>query len=240
MAEEKDEKHGMLVKQERYLEAGIHIGTKMRTADMAKFVFKTRDDGLHILDLREIDARLRRAAKIIAKYKPEDVLVVASRTYSGNAASKFSALTGVNLKRGRFVPGTMTNVALKDFMEPALIFVSDPKNEHEAIVEAAKVGVPIISLCDTDNECRHIDYVIPANNKGRKALALIFYILTRELLMAQGKISSYDQFQYEPSYFEELEVKKEEPKPEPKAPEAQAAPEAKPEVEQKKPEEKKA
>ncbi len=211
MAEEK-EKAGMLVKQEKYLEAGIHIGTKMRTFDMKDFVFKTRDDGLHILDLRQIDARLRQAVKLMAKYKPEDILVIASRTYSGNAAAKCAALTGVGLNRNRFIPGTMTNVILKNFKEPKLLFVSDPKNEREAIMEAVKTGVPIIALCDTDNETKYIDYVVPANNKGRKSLALIFYIITRELMLAQGKISGYDQFQYEPSYFEEFEeVKKEAP-----------------------------
>ncbi|VVB98249.1 30S ribosomal protein S2 [uncultured archaeon] len=212
MADEKEEKASMLVKQEKYLEAGIHIGTKMRTYDMKDYVFKTRDDGLHILDLRQIDMRLREAAKMMGKYKPEDVLVVASRTYSGNAAAKFSTLTGVGLIRGRFVPGTMTNIRLDKFREPKLLFICDPKNERESIMEAAKTGVTVIALCDTDNETKHLDYVVPANNKGRKSLALIFYILTRELLMAQGKISSYDQFQYEPSYFEELEeVKKAEP-----------------------------
>ncbi len=205
MVEKKDR---MLVKQEKYLEAGIHIGTKMCTFDMKRFVFKTRDDGLCILDLRQINARLCKAAKIIGKYKPGDVLIVASRTYSGNAAAKFAALTGVILVRGRFVPGIMTNIVLSNFMEPKLIFVSDPKNEHEAIDEAVKTRVPVIALCDTDNEIKNLDYVIPVNNKGRKALALIFYILARELMMVQGKISSYDQFQYEPNYFEEFEETK--------------------------------
>ncbi|MDD5336893.1 MAG: 30S ribosomal protein S2 [Candidatus ainarchaeum sp.] len=228
MADEKDEKANMLVKQEKYLEAGIHIGTKMHTYDMGRYIFKTRDDGLHILNLRETDARLRETAKLLAKYKPEDVLVVASRTYSSNAAAKFSALTGIALNRGRFVPGTLTNIALPNFREPRLIFVCDPKNEHEAVMEASKVGVPVVALCDTDNETKYLDYVIPANNKGRKSLALVFYILTRELMMSQGKISSYDQFQYEPSYFEELEdFKKEEPKAEPE-PEAKPATEVKP------------
>lgn len=210
-----EEKTSMLVKQEKYLEAGIHIGTKMRTFGMKRFIFKTRDDGLHILDLRQINSRLRQAAKLIGKYRPEEVVIIASRTYSGNAAVKLAALTGVKLIKGRFIPGTMTNTALKVFIEPKLIFVSDPKNEREAIMEAAKTNVPVIALCDTDNETKYIDYIIPANNKGRKSLALIFYILTRELMMSTEKISSYDQFTYEPSYFEELEeTKKETPHPE--------------------------
>lgn len=221
--EEEEEKPSMFVKQEKYLEAGIHIGTKMCTFDMKKYIFKTRDDGLHILNLKETDTRLREAAKLLARYKPEDILVVASRTYSGNAASKFSALTGVELNNGRFIPGTMTNIALKGFKEPKILLVSDPKNEREAIMEAVKVGVPVIALCDTDNETKYIDYVIPANNKGRKSLALIFYILTRELMMAHGNITSYDQFQYEPSYFEELEQVKKPLVEEQKVPKEQSA-----------------
>lgn len=201
-----DEKSGMLIKQEKYLETGIHIGTKISNFDMRNFVFKTRPDGLHILNLRQIDERLREAIKIMCKYNPEDILVVASRVYSGNAASKLAELVGINLIRGRFIPGTMTNVKLQSFLEPKLLFVSDPRNEREAIIEAAKTGVPIIALCDTDNETKYVDYVIPANNKGRKAIALIFYLFTRELMMIQGKITSYDQFQYEPSYFEEMET----------------------------------
>ena len=209
------DKTGALVKQETYLEAGIHIGTRVRTFDMRKYIFKRRDDGLYILDLRKTDERLISVAKLIARYKPEDVLVVASRLYSSTPAAKFSSLTGVPLLKGRFIPGTMTNLSYTSFKEPKLIFVCDPKGEQEAISVAAKNGVPIAALCDTDNETKFIDLIIPANNKGKKALALIFFILTRELMLSQGKISSYDQCEYTPSYFEQLELddgKKEEKK----------------------------
>ncbi len=206
------EKPTMLVKQETYLEAGVHIGTKIRTNDMEEFIFKRRDDGLYILDLRKADERLLLASKLLSKYKPEDVLVVASRTYSGNPASKFAALTGVDLIRGRFIPGTMTNLDYKNFKEPSVIFVCDPKGEKEAIVEASRNGIPIISLADTDNETKFLDLVIPINNKGKKSLALVFYILSRELMLSQGKIKSYEEFPHEISYFEQTEVPKEEPK----------------------------
>lgn len=228
-----DEKAKLLVKQEMYLEAGIHIGTKIRTYDMKKYIFKRRDDGLYILDLRKTDEQLLNAAKIISKYKPEEVLVVASRTYSSNAAAKFAQLTGVQLIRGRFIPGTMTNLSYKGFREPKIVFVCDPKGEREAIMESANNGVPLISLCDTDNETRFIDLVVPANNKGKKSLALIFYVLARELMVAQGKIAGYDEFKYDLGYFEQMyEEKKEAPvaeEPEPETTEAavQAAPEAK-------------
>lgn len=209
--ETEEEKSSFLIPREKYLETGIHIGTRFKTSDMKKFIFKMRDDGLYILDLRKIDERIREAAKIMSQYKPEDIMVVASRLYSGNAAEKFSKLTGVGLLRGRFVPGTMTNVNLPNFKEPKLLFVCDPKGEGEAIREASMTGVPVIALCDTDNGTRHVDWIVPANNKGRRSLAAVFYLLTRELLMSQGKINSYDEFEYRLEQFERFEEEKKEP-----------------------------
>jgi len=106
----------------------------------------------------------------------------------------------------------MTNLVSKQFREPKLVFVCDPKGEREAIMESAKNGVPVIALCDTDNDTKYVDLVIPINNKGRRSLALVFYILARELMLSQGKISSYDDFQYNISYFERLEEVEEESK----------------------------
>ncbi|MFH1785928.1 MAG: 30S ribosomal protein S2 [Candidatus Micrarchaeota archaeon] len=207
------DKTGMPVKQEIFLEAGVHIGTKIRTSDMRDYIFKRRDDGLYILDLRKSAERLVSAAKILARYKPEEVCIVASRVYSSNPASKFAELTGVNLVKGRFVPGTMTNMNVEKFMEPKIVMVCDPKGEHEALIESAKNGVPVIALCDTDNETKFIDHIIPINNKGKRSLALIFYILSRELMMAQGKIKSYEEFTYDLNYFEQISVE-EDPKEE--------------------------
>jgi len=222
-----EEKSSYLIPQEKYLETGIHIGTRFKTSDMKKFVFKMRDDGLYILDLRKIDERIREAAKIIGKYKPEEVVVVASRLYSGNAAEKFSKLTGVGLLRGRFVPGTMTNVNLPNFKEPKLLVVCDPKGEWEAIREAAMTGVPVVALCDTDNNTAFVDWIVPANNKGRRSLAVLFYLLSRELMMSQGKIKSYSEFEPRLDYFERFEEETEKKKPVEEAPKEEAAEEKK-------------
>lgn len=203
--ETEETKSSMLLPQDRYLEAGVHIGTRFKTIDMKPFIFKRRDDGLFILDLRKIDERIRLAAKILSKHKAEDVLVVASRLYSANAAGKFAALTGVDIIKGRFIPGTMTNIKLPVFKEPKIMLVCDPKGEAEAVREAAKMGIPVIALCDSDNSTAFVDWVVPTNNKGRKSLALVFYLLARELMMGQGKISSYDQFSYRMDYFERFE-----------------------------------
>lgn len=223
-----EERSSFLIPQEKYLETGIHIGTRFKTSDMKQFIFKMRDDGLYILDLRKIDERVREAAKMMGKYKPEEVLVVASRMYSGNAAEKFSKLTGVGLLKGRFVPGTMTNINLPNFQEPKLLLVCDPKGEWEAIREAAMMGVPVIALCDTDNNTAFVDWIVPANNKGRRSLAAVFYLLSRELMMSQGKIKSYDEFEYRMDFFERFEEESAKKKEEaPKEEKEDEAPESK-------------
>jgi small subunit ribosomal protein S2 len=191
-----------LIKQEVYLEAGIHIGTKLKVVDMNPFIYRVRNDGLYVLDLRKIDERIRMAGKMIAKYEPGEIMVVASRTYSGNAASVFSAVTGIKVFQGRFIPGILTNVARADFVEPKLLLICDPRSERQAVTEAGTMGIPIVGLCDSDNITTFIDWVIPCNNKGRRSLALSFYLLSREYMMGRGKIASYDEFQKPLAAFE--------------------------------------
>jgi small subunit ribosomal protein S2 len=195
---------GFLIKQEKYLESGIHIGTKLKTIDMQKFIFKRRSDGLYILDLKSIDERIKIAAKIISKYDPSKVYVIASRTYSSIAANVFSRLTSINVLSGRFIPGRFTNVGRKDFLEPELVIICDPKGEKQAVSECGKMGIPTIGLCDTDNYTAYIDWIVPCNNKGRKSLSLIFWLLARELAMSSNKISSYDEFKPDFEEFEKL------------------------------------
>ncbi|VVB65451.1 30S ribosomal protein S2 [Candidatus Gugararchaeum adminiculabundum] len=194
----------LLIQQEKYLEAGVHIGTKIKCADMIRFIYKEREDRLFVLDLRKIDERIKYAAKVIANYKPEDVAVVASRLYAENAARKFCELTGAKLISGRFVPGMFTNTIRPNFAEPKLVLICDPRGERQAAIEAGQRGVAVIGLCDTDNRTSFIDFVIPCNNKGRKSLALIFYLLARELLKAKGVISDYSDFAAKLEEFEEF------------------------------------
>jgi small subunit ribosomal protein S2 len=209
----------LLIAQEKYLESGIHIGTKLKTPDMKQYIYKARQDKLFVLDLKRVDERIRNAAVIISKYEPSGVFVVASRTYAALAASKFAMITGANVKQGRFIPGNMTNPARPDFFEPKLIIVCDPKNERQAIREAAGNGVPVISLCDTDNSTRFIDWVIPCNNKGKKSLALIFFLLAREVSKARGLVASDAEFGHTLEEFDvPLEAQEDAPEAAPAAP----------------------
>jgi small subunit ribosomal protein S2 len=199
----------LLIQQEKYLEAGIHIGTKIKTPDMNQFIYKARQDRLYVLDLKKVDERIRVAAKFISRYKPEEVLIVASRLYASSSAKKFCEAVGCRVVEGRFVPGILTNPAREDFSEPKLLFVSDPKNERQAIKEANAMGIPAIALCDTDNSTKFIDWIIPCNNKGRKSLALIFYLLAREIARIRGEIPEGEEFKLKPEDFEGMSEEEE-------------------------------
>ncbi len=203
------DKTGFLVSQELYLKSGVHIGTKIKTGEMRKFIYRRRGDKLYVLNLREIDNRLRLAAKELARFEPEDILVTASRTYATSAAAMFCKIIGARLYPGRFIPGVLTNPSRPDFVEPKILLISDPRGESRAIDEAGKMGIPVIALCDTDNSTRNVDWIVPCNNKGRRSLALIYYILAREYLLARGIISSHKEFRYRPRDFEDGEVPEE-------------------------------
>ncbi|MGC8687341.1 MAG: 30S ribosomal protein S2 [Candidatus Micrarchaeia archaeon] len=192
----------LLANQSDYLEAGIHIATKVKTPGMKKFIYKVREDGLYLLDLKTIDNRIRVAASMIARYEPKEVVITASRIYAIVAAQKFAEIINAQFIKGRVTPGVFTNPNRPDFMEPKLIFISDSRNEKQAVKEASKSNIPIIALSDTDNSTKYIDLIIPANNRGRKSLAFIYFLLAREVLKERGAIKSNDEFKYSVSDFE--------------------------------------
>jgi small subunit ribosomal protein S2 len=192
----------LLANQNDYLEAGIHIATKTKSPGMKKFIYKVREDGLYLLDLKTIDTRVRVAAKMIGVYEPKQIVVTASRIYAIVAAQKFAEIIEAKFIKGRVTPGIFTNPHREDFMEPRLIVISDSRNEKQAIKEASKVNVPIVALSDTDNSTKFIDLVIPSNNRGRRSLAFIYYLLSREVLKARGTIKSNEEFTATLSDFE--------------------------------------
>jgi len=184
----------MLIPEETYMTSGAHIGTRQKTADIKDFIYKVRNDGLYIIDVKKTDERIKKAAKFISKYNPNDVLVVSIRQYGQKPIKKLGEYTGIQVIAGRFQPGTLTNPNAQGFIEPELLIVTDPLADQQALDEAKNVGIPVIGLCDTNNETKYLDLVIPTNNKGRRALALIYWVLAREILKNQGKIKSYDEF----------------------------------------------
>lgn len=197
MAEEKqttEPEQPMMVSEEIYMTSGVHIGTRQKTADIKEFIYKVRNDGLYIIDVKKTDERIKAAAKFIAKYNPTKVLVVSVRQYGQKPVRKLGEVTGVQVLDGRFQPGTLTNPNAKTFLEPEIILLTDPLADIQALHEAKNIGIPVLALCDTNNETKYIDYVIPTNNKGRRALALIYWLLAKAILKEQGKIQSDEEF----------------------------------------------
>jgi len=194
----------LLIPEENYLTSGVHIGTQQKSADMKKFIFKIRNDGLYVLDVKRTDERLKAAAKFLARYEPNRILVVSARQYGQKPSRVFAKTVGTKVYAGRFVPGTMTNPNLPQFVEPDILMATDPAADEQAIREALSIGIPIVALCDANNETRNVDLVVPTNNKGRRALAMIYWVLAREILKVQGKVQSNDDFKLSVEDFEAL------------------------------------
>ncbi len=198
MAEEKK----MVANREDYLKVGINIATRTKSPGMKRFIYRTRDDGLYLLDLETIDERLGAAARMIASYDPKDVIVTASRLYAIMPAEKFAEIIGARFIKGRVAPGIFTNPNKSGFIEPKLVMVSDTRNEKQAVREASMVNIPIIALCDTDNSTKFVDLIIPSNNRGRRSLAFIYYVLAKEVLKARGELKSDEEFKHSADEFE--------------------------------------
>ncbi len=179
----------LLLPRDTMLSAGIHIGTRMKTRDTEPFIYRVRPDGLFVLDVQKTDERVRVAAKFLARFDPSKVAVAASRLYAHEPVKKFCGLIGAKPVIGRFIPGLLTNPLYPNRIDPEIIVVSDPRADAQAVKEASRVGIPIIALCSTDNEFAGIDLVIPTNNKGRRALAVIFWLLARQILRERGELS---------------------------------------------------
>ena len=185
---EKTELEELLLPRDSILSAGIHIGTRIKTKNMEPFIYRVRPDGLFVLDIKKTDERIRIAAKFLSRFDPSKIAVVASRLYGHQPVRKFCELTGATPIVGRFVPGSLSNPLYPGRIEPEVIVVTDPRADSQAVTEAAKVGIPVVALCSTDNDFNGIDLVIPTNNKGRKALATIYWLLARQVLRERGEL----------------------------------------------------
>lgn len=184
----------MLVPVELYLKAGIHIGTKFKSRYMEQYIYKIRTDGLYILNLEKVDQHIGMAARFLSQFEPKDIMIVSRRENGWKPIKAFAKLTGVTVFAGRYPPGILTNTALKTFIEKKVLLVTDAWPDKNAVEDAAKVGIPVIGLCDTNNQTNNLDLVVPCNNKGKKSLGLFFWILTREYLKHRGFISKDEDF----------------------------------------------
>lgn len=184
----------LLIDSKIYLKSGIHIGTKFQTKYMNKFIYKIRSDGLKVLNLQQIDERINVMINFLSQYEPEEILFVCRRENGWKSVKKMSEMTGIKVIAGRYPPGIMTNPNLKNYVEKKILIVADPWPDRNAINDAMMIGIPVIGLCDTNNQSNNLDLVIPCNNKGKKSLGLLVYLVTRGYMVKKGIIKSEKEF----------------------------------------------
>ena len=87
----------------------------------------------------------------------------------------------------------LTNQITKTFTEPRLLILTDPRIDFNALKESSYVNIPIIALCNTDNNLQYVDCAIPCNNRSAKSLAMVYWLLTREVLTLRGVLKNGEQ-----------------------------------------------
>ena len=168
--------------KKKILSTGIRVGTEVKTKFMIPYIVQASPEGLYLFDLDITLSRIQTAARFIKKFDMNKVIVYSGRVYATTPIEKFCELTGAEKMLGRFMPGTLTNPSLPYYSEPQLMIISDPQVDAQAVTEATNAGIPIIGIANTDNITSKLDLVIPANNRGRKSLATIYWLLAREIL----------------------------------------------------------
>ncbi len=180
----------LLIDEDTFLTCGVHIGTKQKSRDMEPYVHKVREDGLRILNVNLTSEKIVEAANFLKEQEPKDVLVVSARQYGWKPAKKFADTCGFRCIAGRFTPGRLTNPEMRYFIEPKIIILTDPAADAQAFREAINIKIPVIAMCDSNNLTNNVDLIIPGNNKGRRSLALIYWLLSREILRIRGELGA--------------------------------------------------
>ena len=188
--------------KKKILSTGIRVGTQVKTKFMKPFITKASPEGLYMLDLDITLEKIQTAAKFINRLGTDKLIVCSARQYANTPVEKFCEILGSKKLLGRFMPGTLTNPSLPYYIEPKLLLISDPQVDEQAVTEATNAGIPVIGIANTDNITSKLDLIIPANNRGRKALATVYWLLVRQILIEKGELKEDQSMKYEIDDFE--------------------------------------
>ncbi len=188
--------------KKKILSTGIRVGTQVKTKFMKPFITQASPEGLYMIDLDIALERIKTAAKFINRTDIDKVIVCSGREYANTPIEKFCEVTGATKMLGRFMPGTLTNPSLPYYIEPKLLLISDPQVDVQAVTEATNAGIPVIGISNTDNITSKLDLILPANNRGRKSLATIYWLLALEILKERGDLKEGESLKYEIDDFE--------------------------------------
>jgi ribosomal protein uS2 len=180
-----DGKKETLIPLEDYIKCAVHLGTKVITPHMRKFVYKRRADGLAVINTALIDEKLREAIDFMIKYDPKEIYLICKREAGWPAAEIFSEVTGIKAYTKKYPPGITTNMILENFFEAEMTMICDPWTDKNALVDTVKLKKPVMALCDTNNFITGVTKIIPCNNKAKKSIGCILYILAREYCKAK-------------------------------------------------------
>src|SRR3989344_4070204 len=169
-----------LIPLEDYIKCAVHLGTKVITPHMRKYVYKRRADGLAVINTALIDEKLRESIDFMIKYDKDKIYLVCKREAGWYAAKKFEETTGIKTFTKKYPPGITTNLILEDFFESEMTIICDPWIDKNALVDTVRLKKPVLSLCDTNNFITGVTKLIPCNNKSKKSIGCILYILARE------------------------------------------------------------
>ncbi|MBC8501040.1 MAG: 30S ribosomal protein S2 [DPANN group archaeon] len=186
----------LLIPNDEYLKAGIHIGTKFKTKHMDNFIYKTRPDGLSVLNIQQIDKRIKLLINFLSNYKPEDIIIACRRENGWKPIKLVEKITSIRTFAGRYPPGILTNPKLSNYTEAKVMMVVDPWPDKNAVNDSLKMGIPIIGLCDTNNQANNLDFIVPCNNKGKKSIGLLFYLLAKNYALKKGLIKNEKELKY--------------------------------------------
>tara|TARA_Y100000310_G_scaffold268572_1_gene281232 strand:- start:1281 stop:2105 length:825 start_codon:yes stop_codon:yes gene_type:complete len=186
--EELEKKKELLVPLDDYVKTGIHLGTKVITPDMQKYVYRRRADSIGVLNTGLIDDQIKKAIDFMTGFAPEEIVLVCKREAGWQAAKLFQTATGIDAYTKKYPAGMMTNTIIEEFNEPELVIVCDSWIDRNALKDALMTNKKVIMVADTNNYVKKADIIIPGNNKSGKSLGLIFWLLARGYL-AKKKIS---------------------------------------------------